>query len=134
MPRRAPLQCPSAPIDEPRAKVLGVVGADGRLIFAREPIAIDAAFKERARQGRNPNKRFRFVTPCIQSGCRHWQEGRCVVADIVTDEVTTASTPEELAAPLPACPIRPACRWYAQRGEEACRVCPQVVSHIFFDD
>lgn len=121
-------------MDEPTAKVLGVVGADGRVIFAREPIPIDDTFKERARQGRNPDKRFRFVTPCLQRGCRHWQESRCIVADIVTDEMTAAADPGELAGPLPTCPIRPACRWWEQRGEAACRVCPDVVAQIYFED
>src|SRR6266436_4777410 len=30
---------------------------------------------------------------------------------------------------LPACRIRPHCRWFLQEGSAACRVCPQVVTY-----
>jgi hypothetical protein len=123
------LLCPSGPIDEPKARVLGVVGPDGQLRFAEQPIVIDEHFKELAKKGRNPNRRFRFVTPCIQNACIHWQGERCVVADIVTDEMEAAET-----ASLPACPVRSACRWFYQRGEAACRVCPGVVADIFKEE
>jgi hypothetical protein len=124
-----PLLCPSGPIDEPKARVLGVIDADGRLQFAEQPIVIDERFKELAKKGRNPNLRFRFVTPCIQNACRHWQEGRCVVADIVTDEMSAPETD-----PLPPCPVRASCRWFHQRGEAACRICPEVVADIFKEE
>jgi hypothetical protein len=131
--RRLPLLCPSSNIDEPNARVLGVLGADGRLTFAKVPIPVTPEFIAIAKKGRDPSKRFRFTTPCIQRGCRHWENERCLVADVVTDEMASpecapASTREQ------ACPIKDACRWYHQRGEDACRACPEVIAHIFVED
>jgi hypothetical protein len=34
------------------------------------------------------------------------------------------------SAELPRCAIRSSCRWFAQRGAEACAVCPLVVADI----
>ena len=31
---------------------------------------------------------------------------------------------------LPRCAIRRTCRWFAQRGADACAVCPRVVADI----
>ena len=130
--RPTTLLCPSGPIDQPKARILGVIGADGRLVFAKQPIEIDENFKALAKRGRNPSKRFRFVTNCIQNRCSHWKEGRCIVADIVTDEMTLGESETETA--LPDCPIRSSCRWFYQRGASACRVCPNVVADIYVED
>lgn len=132
--RPTTILCPSGSIDQPKARILGVIGADGRLVFAKQPIEIDENFKALAKQGRNPSKRFRFVTNCIQNGCSHWREGRCTVADIVTDEMTLAQSEAETVLPLPHCPVRSSCRWFYQRGEAACRVCPDVVADIYVED
>ena len=32
---------------------------------------------------------------------------------------------------LPACRIRPECRWYRQEGRPACMRCPQVVTQTY---
>jgi hypothetical protein len=32
---------------------------------------------------------------------------------------------------LPACAIRPACRWWQQEGKAACQRCPQVVTQAY---
>jgi hypothetical protein len=29
---------------------------------------------------------------------------------------------------LPGCGIRQSCRWFHQRGEAACRICPEIVT------
>ena len=135
--RRLPLLCPSSNIDEPRAKVLGVLGDDGRLTFAKAPIPVTPAFIAIAKKGRDPSKRFRFTTPCIQGGCRHWENDRCLVADVVTDEYANASASDTTDAPAAGheeCPIKDTCRWHHQRGEDACRACPEVIAHIFLED
>jgi hypothetical protein len=31
-------------------------------------------------------------------------------------------------SPLPACRIRPTCRWFLQEGKAACQRCPQIVT------
>lgn len=71
-----------------------------------------------------PEKRLRFAQPCIQEQCAHWHDSRCDVADAAVAQVPSA------AESLPRCSIRAECRWFAQRGREACRVCPFVVTDV----
>jgi hypothetical protein len=117
------LLCPSARCEE-GAILLGVVGPNSRVGFIRPRITVDQDFVEAARGGRAPEKRFRFAQPCIEDGCRHWQSGRCHVADVA------AAREEAVERPLPACSIRPSCRWFAQSGAAACAACPYVVTDV----
>lgn len=119
------LLCPSAAC-EPGALLLGVVGSGGRLGYLRPALEVDEAFVAKAGEGRRaPEKRFRFAQPCAASGCSFWSEGRCGVAD-----AAAASDYGEDEGSLPACAIRPRCRWYAQSGAAACRTCPTVVTDV----
>lgn len=117
------LLCPSAR-GEPGALLLGLIGRDGKVGYLRPALEIDEDFIGRAREGRAPEKRFRFAQPCATSGCMHWSEGRCGVADAAADSEPPAE------GQLPACDIRPRCRWYAQAGSSACRSCPTVVTDV----
>ncbi|HVO53150.1 MAG TPA: hypothetical protein VMT37_01930 [Solirubrobacterales bacterium] len=118
------LLCPSAPC-EPGALLLGLLGADGQVAYLRPAPEIDEGFVARARAGRAPEKRFRFAQPCRQSGCQHWGEGRCGVAD-----AALARDAGDDEGALPACAIRPRCRWFAQSGAGACRNCATVVTNV----
>jgi len=118
------LLCPSARC-EPGAILLGVVGPGGRVSYLRPGLEVDDAFVEKARAGRAPEKRFRFAQPCVEDGCRHWSEGRCGVA-----EAAVSGGEEGPGERLPACTIRPACRWYAQEGGTACRSCATVITDV----
>jgi hypothetical protein len=113
--------CPSSRC-APGAVLLGIVDADGHVGYVSPRLTVDAAFVEAAHRGRMPEKRFRFASPCIEGGCRHWDGERCAVADAAAD----SSTPS--AARLPACSIRPDCLWFAQRGVDACAACSYVVT------
>jgi hypothetical protein len=117
--------CPSSSC-EPGAKLIGVVNADGTVGYVSPPLEIDVDFVERARQGRTPEKRFRFASPCVEARCAQWTGSRCGVID------TVLSTPDRPPVPerLPRCGIRSSCRWYAQSGAEACAVCPLVVTDL----
>ncbi len=124
-PDRSELTCPSSSC-EPGAKLIGVVNADGTVGYVSPPLEIDVDFVERARQGRTPEKRFRFAGPCVEGRCAQWTGSRCGVID------TVLTTPELPPAPdrLPHCGIRSSCRWYAQSGAAACAVCPLVVTDL----
>jgi len=126
--KRLPLLCPSSRLERPDAKVLGVLGEDGRLQFLAEPRPVTPEFAAAAQRGRDPHLRFRFTSACGQSACGSWKDGGCGIAEI---EVAAL---EPDAGPLPECAIRPQCRWYQQRGDAACRVCPQVVHSLFVDE
>lgn len=143
------LLCPSSTINEPHAQLIGVVQADGRVAFAEAPIELTPEFVRVAKLGRDPDKRFRFTSACVQSGCLQWREGRCALGD----DVLTAFTPETPAAAavqpadeatsatevasgpeLAPCPIRARCRWFYQLGPAACAVCPEVIANVFYED
>jgi hypothetical protein len=122
--KRLPLLCPSSRMERPGAKVLGVLNADGRLDLLKEPRPVTPEFAAIAERGRDPHLRFRFSGPCSQSACPSWENGRCGIPDVVEGL-------ERDPGPLPPCPIRPTCRWHQERGDDVCRVCPQVIHSLF---
>jgi hypothetical protein len=122
--RRPDALCPSSPC-QPGATLLGIVLSDGRVAFSATRIEVSEEFVRIARQGRSPEKRFRFSSRCLQDGCSQWGAGRCGVIDTVVQDV---GGPRPGHDPLPDCLIRPECRWFLQRGAEACGVCPDVVT------
>jgi hypothetical protein len=135
--------CPSAPCIE-GALLLGVRTGAGRLAYVQPPTRIDSAFVATAHEQGRPESRFRFSLPCIEAGCSQWNGSGCGLVDLLMDDERPAPAPTpadvlaaEPAAPtdppapsrrLPACAIRRTCRWYHQRGAEACAVCPLVVA------
>jgi hypothetical protein len=119
--------CPSSSC-APGNLLIGIVRPDGTLAPVRPPLELDATFVARARAGeRAPEARMRFAGPCVTDRCRHWQDRRCGVADLAA-----SAAPDGDPAELPPCPIRATCRWWAQRGAAACRICPAIV-HSWFD-
>ena len=122
MPAQPPILCPSSRC-QTGAILLGIVLPDGSVAFAKDRIAVDAAFVDSASQGRAPETRFRFSTPCASSGCHQWTGERCGVIDSVLAEAGAYTSPE-----LPDCAIRSDCRWFAQSGSAACAVCDRVVT------
>lgn len=86
--------------------------------MSREFLAIAAT-------GHAPETRFRFSSACIQSACKQWADGGCSLPGRLAALISTAEAP---ASPLPQCSIRAQCRWFEQRGADACRVCPVVAT------
>jgi hypothetical protein len=118
---------------EAGASLIGIVLADGSVAFSKDRIVIDEAFVEVARQGRSPEKRFRFSSTCKRAGCVQWTDGKCGIVDRVISEHVTSEHKDHAAAGsdpfvLPECSIRPQCRWHLQSGDEACRACPEVIT------
>ena len=119
--------CPSARCEED-AFLLGVVQEDGTVAFLSDRIKVDRFFVELARQGRTPEKRFRFADTCMKAGCQQWTGSRCGVIDrLVTDN-------PEFEGALPKCAIRSECRWHMQHGTRACAICPLVVTNLIQED
>ena len=114
--------CPSAPANV-KAILLGVVQSDGSVAFVKDRIEVTREFVDIATKGRAPETRFRFSLPCIGSGCRQWVNGGCSLPERLADMI-----PAPADAPLPDCSIRAQCRWFDQRGSDACRICPLVVT------
>jgi len=117
--------CPSAKC-EAGALLLGVVEADGSIAFLKEKMRVDESFVRVALGGRTPEKRFRFADSCRKSGCQQWTGARCGVIDhLLADNPTFVPSGK-----LPDCAIRDSCRWFLQWGEQACGICPYVVTDM----
>lgn len=117
-----PALCPSARC-EADALLLGVVQADGRIGYLGAPLAVDQMFVDRAREGRSPERRFRFATPCVEGACRQWTGTRCGVIDAAIEDLAT-----HVGEDIPACGLRAQCRWHRQSGLAACHACPFIVT------
>jgi hypothetical protein len=113
--------CPSAP-PSPGALLLAITGLDGRPAYLPRPLPVDDAFVTALDGQADVDQRFRFSAPCIESRCAHWLEGQCSIPGKLASDPAVA-----VAADLPRCSIRRSCRWFAQRGVDACRRCPGVV-------
>jgi hypothetical protein len=131
--------CPSFPCVD-GALLIGIIGPDGKVNYLRPAPTVDPEFVELAGQGRPAEQRFRFAAPCATSACAHWSGTRCGVVDHALSAAqrsaaagsTAAGSAEERPAgsePLPRCSIRSSCRWFAQRGRDACLVCPSVFNY-----
>ena len=124
MERQQPVLCPSARCKD-GAIVLGIVLPNKTIAYADRRLRIDSAQAEQMLSGTmSPEKRFRFSSPCAQHSCGQWSNGKCGVIE----QVLTAPPPPSLPRDLPDCSIRKQCRWFVQRGAEACSVCRYVVT------
>jgi hypothetical protein len=119
--------CPSS-TSTPGAILLGVVLEDGSVGFLEDRLVIDQDFVDRAKQGRRPEQRFRFSSPCAQGACHQWTGSRCGVIDHVLELASDSQMMLPMMDALPACSIRSDCRWFSQSGAEACRVCLLVIT------
>jgi len=108
--------------------LIGVVGGDGRLGPVSPALPVDAEFVAAARNGRVPESRFRFSEPCAEQACAQWDDDGCgLIGQLLASPQAGAVTAGAVGPPLPHCAIRRTCRWFAQEGTAACRVCPHVV-------
>lgn len=108
--------------------LLGIVRPDGTVAALHPPLPVSAEFAERAAAPglRPPEARLRFAGPCVESACRQWAEDRCSLGDAVAGPGRAERAVDDTLAP-PPCAIRPTCRWWAQGGADACRICPHIV-------
>ncbi|MFE2151524.1 hypothetical protein ACFXAO_16010 [Streptomyces lavendulae] len=108
--------------------LLGIVRPDGTVAALRPPLLVSTEFAERAAAPglRPPEARFRFAGPCVESACTQWAAGRCSLGDVVAGLGRSERAGGDALTP-PPCAVRPTCRWWAQGGADACRVCPRIV-------
>ena len=121
----APPFCPSAQPEMEGAVVFGVVEGTSeeprvgylpqRLAATPELLALTAPVQ--------PAEVFRFGAPCATSACRHFDGTDCRLASRLVQ-----LTPAVGGAALPACALRPDCRWWRQEGKAACMRCPAVAT------
>jgi hypothetical protein len=113
--------CPSA-IGKPGAKLIGISNGPGALGYVTPPLTVDEHFLAAA--GAHPEQSFRFANRCHKSGCHNWGEDRCELIHQILSSRPAEDPPNQ----LPVCGIRSSCRWFAQAGGDACRVCPAVLN------
>ncbi len=119
--------CPSAQPAMEGAFAFGVLGGtvqerrvgylDERVPVTDELLALSGPVK--------PTEVFRFAAPCAGTSCGHFDGHDCrLVTKLVqlTPPVTQA---------LPACMLRPDCRWWKQEGKQACMMCPSIRTETF---
>lgn len=105
-------------------QVLGVVSRDAdepRLAYLDEPVAVTSEILALAAPVA-VSQVFRLSARCEEAKCTHFDGTRCQLA------VRIAQLLPEVVDSLPACSIRPECRWFRQEGRAACLRCPQIVT------
>ena len=123
----AEVQCPSARPEMEGAHLLGIVEGTAerpRLAYLRRPEPVRDELLALA-GGESPTRLFRFAAPCAGHACQHFDGSSCRLAQRIVERL-----PEAVTA-LPVCALRPACRWWRQEGEAACRRCPMVVTESY---
>ncbi|HEY6352263.1 MAG TPA: nitrogen fixation protein [Candidatus Angelobacter sp.] len=129
-PANQPLLCPSAQPDMKDARLLGVVGGTGEqpeLVYLNERVPVTEELLAQASPAR-PGQIFRIAAQCDENGCTHFDGTRCRLASRIVQILPTVTEA------LPACVIRPTCRWYQQEGGAACLRCPQVITETYEPD
>jgi len=120
----SPKLCPSADPYWPVARLIGVVGGtptEPRIDYV-EPRPVTQALLDLAAPV-TPAEVFRFAGQCLEGGCSHFRDNRCGIAAAVVDTIL-----RDDESTLPRCAIRRDCRWWAERGPDACRRCASVVT------
>jgi hypothetical protein len=116
--------CPSASPDAEGAVIFGVAGGTleeprvGYLARAVKPTRDLLALAAPA----DPAAVFRFGGRCAESACSHFSGAHCTLGERLV-QLLPAVTER-----LPACALRPSCRWWQEQGPAACRRCPQVIT------
>lgn len=92
-----------------------------------QTLPVDEEFVTKAKQEDTPpEQRFRFANKCVENGCSQWNGNGCGVVEEVVQYLN--QIPATLV--LPACPIRVNCRWFLQKGPDACAICPYIITEI----
>ncbi len=122
--------CPSHRC-KPGSQLLGVRQDDGTVAILPQPLPLTEDFIKKVSEHEvPPEQRFRFTNKCIEGGCNQWTGNRCGVVEKMVDYLDKV---QPLIA-LPTCAIRPQCRWYSQRGGDACALCSYVITEITEDE
>jgi hypothetical protein len=118
--------CPSARPEMDGAVVFGVVGgtvAEPRVAHLVRPLPVTEELLALVEPA-SPLAVYRTAAPCAQSACAHFAANRCRLVSRIVDELPAA------VDGLPACRIRPDCRWWRQEGKAACLRCPLIVTEL----
>jgi hypothetical protein len=117
--------CPSAQPEIVGSVAFGVVGGTAenpRVAWIEQPVPVTDDLL--ALTGSvPPTQVLRIAAPCQEKACCHFDGKDCRLAKRLVQLIPSVSES------LPACRIRPDCRWFLQEGGAACRRCPQIVTY-----
>jgi hypothetical protein len=123
--------CPSSRCEE-GAVVLGVIDAKGVVGYISPALPVYAEFVNQSCGDGSLERRFRFAAACQEKGCQNWIEGQCaVIEDALRVAGNIPSIEGSTESNLPRCSIRRSCRWFAQRGPDACGICPLLFNYVW---
>ena len=120
--------CPSSQADTDNAVVFGVVNGTVELpnvtyLERSQPVSEEI---ERLATPVKPTEMLRIASSCQEKSCLHFDGSNCRLAKRIVEQLPT------ITETLPACQIRPNCRWWHQEGKSACMRCPQVVTENYY--
>ncbi len=118
------VRCPSAQPEWDGSVIIGVVGgtaAEPRVAHVSPSLPVTHELLDLASPV-SPAEVFRFAAPCLGGGCLHFANATCHLAAKIVELLPQVSDK------LPACAVRPQCRWWLQEGKAACFRCSQVVT------
>jgi len=121
------IMCPSHRC-KPGSRLLGIRQEDGTVAILPTALPIDQDFIDKV-TGADlpaPEQRFRFTNKCVENGCNQWTGKGCGVVEQVVKFLDLVPANEV----LPACSIRPRCRWFLQKGKDACKICPYIPTEV----
>ncbi|MGY2053115.1 hypothetical protein [Methylobacterium sp. JK268] len=117
------IDCPSAQPGSRSSRIFGVMTGPSsarRVGYLTEPVPATPELLAKTGPVRS-TEIFRIAAPCAKHACAHFNGG-CTLGQ----RVLAGLAP--VVASLPACGIRPTCRWHIEQGDAACLRCPQVVT------
>ena len=116
--------CPSTPPDIGNPFIFGVVEGTVESPKIAYLTATQAVTEEvlALSTPAKPTEVFRMASTCQESGCKHFDGNDCRLVKGIVDRLPS------VVDTLPACQIRPDCRWWQQEGKSACFRCPQIVT------
>lgn len=120
------LMCPSAQPEMSNPLILGVRSGSPeapRISYLEHPVPASPDLISLAHP-LNPTEVYRFVAHCEENACRHFDGVDCKLASRIVQILPA------VVDTLPACRIRPTCRWFQQEGRAACIRCPQVITQV----
>ena len=118
------IDCPSAQPTTDGARIFGVMTGTPeahRVGYLTEALPVSEELLALSGPAK-PTQLFRIAAPCAGGGCKHFKDNACSLAKRVVEGVPA------VVDALPACQIRPTCRWFREQGKAACFRCPQVMT------
>ena len=122
--------CPSAQPRMAGARVFGVIQANAagtRVAWLERPVPVSEDVLALTHP-LPPTQVLRIAAQCQEEACCHFDGKDCQLATRLVQLLPSVTRS------LPACQVRPDCRWFLQEGGAACQRCPQIVTYCVDPD